>query len=803
MTPTPHSPPVQAPSLQQRYRREFTWVTIALCLITAAATYFINFSTLNNAFYAQALRWTDARPASSEIVLVVIDDKSLSEIGRWPWRRFIHAQLLEQLKQAKVVGFDITFLDESIPNDDKALAQAIAKHGRVVLSNYLSAPHFTEPINPFPAFTQNAAELGFINIPIDSDGLVRRVQLSALLPNNEVALHFSLALLKAAGEDRIIQPYLNAEQTTLEQAEANFQLIPFAGPPNHFQTISYSDVLNLRVNEQFFANKYVVIGAWATGLGDKFPTPTTSHSLNMSGVEILSNILQSNLENSWNKEVSKTVTLVFSLFWVLLYCFLMHILSPRSAVVAGLFLTVLSVLCSLFFLLNAHLFIPIAPTLFGLAITYPLWTWRAQEMALYQMDHEIEVLNHERPLLAMEHAYRGIPSILQGRHTFSNHLVELRSALARVRNLRQFISDSFNGMPYATAVFDTDGKLSFATHMADSYFSELGHPYLSSDISLKEFFDMIIDNPEKVSAIMVTLLIFKMPPKPHAQQSNEQTANNEIEFQDKKGRNILLKYANTYTSDGELSGFIITLIDISTIRQEERRREETIRFISHDMRSPQSSIQALIKMQQNPATALPQEQFLQKINGLSENTLRLVENFLFLARAGNTAYNFVPINLVDILNNAIENFWAVCKTRQIHIRFEPEEFVCFTLADEALLTRVFNNLIDNAIKYGVDGMNIDINIQAQESHWLITIADQGIGIAQKDFDALFKSFSRIPQVHNKSISGLGLGLAFVHTVINRHNGHITLESQEGVGTRFYIQLPILEDEHAENESAPS
>ena len=819
-------------SLTQRYHRDLFWVTLILCFVTLVGTYFINFSTVNNAFYAQALQLTSARPAAKDIVLIVIDDKSLNEIGRWPWRRFIHGQLLAQLKQAKVVGFDITFLDESSePSDDAFFANAIEKHGRVVLSNYLNAPLNTEPIDPYPPFRTQAKELGYINIPIDSDGLVRRVQLTTPLPNGDLALHFSLALLKAADEQHVLERYVSTElKYGTFQAHELQRLIPFAGPPNHFQTVSYSDVLNLRVSEDFFADKYVIIGAWATGLGDKFPTPTTSQSLNMSGVEILTTILQSNIENSWNKEATKTTTLLFSLAWVLLYCFFMHILSPRSALFAGLILGVLSLLSSLLTLYLWQLFIPISPVLLGLAFTYPLWTWRAQELALYQMDHEIEVLNHERPLLAMEHAHPHPPSILQGRNTFTHHLSELRSALARVRNLRQFISDSFNGMPYATAVFDNDSKLSFATQVADEYFEKLGHPSLVSDLTLKQFLDIILDNPEKVASLMTCLLAFRIPQKilptalpqslPHDTAPNSSNTNNtnntgntsiepdspdeaiysnELEFTDKKGHDILLKFANTYTSNGDLSGFIITLIDISAIRNDERRREETIRFISHDMRSPQSSIQALIKMQQNPQTAIPQEQFLQQINSLSQNTLHLVDNFLFLARAGNTEYTLVPVNLVDILSSAIDNFWAIGKTRNIKINFTPSEFVYFTLADESLMKRVFSNLIDNAIKYGVDGMQIFIDIKQQGDNCLITIADQGIGIAQKDFDALFKSFSRIPQAQNKAISGLGLGLAFVHTVITRHGGTITLESQEGKGTCFYIELPLL----LEDDDEPS
>lgn len=779
--------------LAYRYRREFTWVTIILCIVTALAAFFADFSTVNNAQYAQALRLTMARPALPEIVIIVIDDKSLTEIGRWPWRRFIHAQLLKQLNKAKVVGFDLTFLDESAyPNDDKAFAEAIESHGRVVLSNFISTPQDITPVDPFLPFASKANQLGYINIPIDSDGLVRRVQLSTELPNNTLALHFSLAMLMVAQENAIVERY--SRPNTEGNVDESHHLIPFVGPPSHFQTVSYTDVLNRRIDENFFNDKYVIIGAWATGLGDKFPTPTSSQSLNMSGVEILTNILQANLQNNWIEEISPSSVALFSLAWVLLYCFLLNILSPRSAVIAGVLLGGLSLVTSLLVMGLCNLFIPLAPTLLGLAMSYPLWTWRAQELALSQMDREIDKLNKERPLLSMEDVHPYNPSLLQGRNSFNVHLVELRSALARVRNLRQFISDSFNDIPYVAAVFDNESKLTFATEIANNYFADLGYPNLSPEITLKQLLDIMLENPEKVATIMTSLWSFCAPKKQLSPLSQQEVLPDELEFTDKLGKDIILKFANTHTSSGELSGFIITLIDISTIRIEERQREETVRFLSHDMRAPQSAIQALIKMQQNPATALPNEQFLKQIGNLSQNTLTLVDDFLFLARANNTDYQFIPVYLIDIIHNSIENFWGICKSRQIKIVFNPTITVGFILADESLLTRVFNNLIDNAIKYGKDGMQITIDIQKAENNWLVTIADQGIGIAEENFTALFKTFSQLPQIRNKAVSGLGLGLAFVHTVLAHHKGTITLESQENQGTTFYIRLPIIAEE---------
>ena len=127
----------------------------------------------------------------------------------------------------------------------------------------------------------------------------------------------------------------------------------------------------------------------------------------------------------------------------------------------------------------------------------------------------------------------------------------------------------------------------------------------------------------------------------------------------------------------------------------------------------------------------------------------------------------------------------------------------YVKGDPTRLRQVIINLLNNAVKFTDKGeIAIEVGLKNEKNSVykiFFNIRDEGIGIAQKDFDALFKSFSRIPQARNKAISGLGLGLAFVHTVITRHGGTITLESQEGQGTCFYIELPILFDEDEDKD----
>ncbi|WP_071059269.1 CHASE2 domain-containing protein [Pelistega sp. MC2] len=769
-------------SLSTRYKREFLGVSLFVSIITSLITFFLPINEMDNILYDSFLRQSHLRPASKDIVIITIDDKSLQELGTWPWRRVLHAQLLRHLEKAKSVGFDISFLGPShYPEDDQEFARAIKQHGRVVLASFNNENH--SPSYPHDPLTKEANKLGYINVPLESDSLVRQIE--RYIPDEyENQYHFSLAMLLAAGQDIELQ---NNSDTALKA------YIPFSGPPNHYQTISYSDVLNFKVPEDMFDNKYVLVGAWATGLGDKFSTPTGRSSINMSGVEILANALQAEIEGKWIHKVSPTITLIFSLVWVLIYCVVVLILSPRMVFFASILLATSALVTHFLILQYLNLWVRLDPAIIGATLVYPLWTWRSQEILLKQMQKEIENLNAEKSIITMEQSYQPITTTLSGYNTFDEHINRLRSALARVRNLRQFITDSLDGMPYATAVFDADNQLLYSTAITEKYLAELGVSY-KNPLNLKEFILLITANENITNSVIQRIIETSTMVSDNSDTVIE--SKEDIEFKDRANNDILIRIANTYTSLGQYSGFILTLIDISRIREQERQREQTLHFLSHDMRAPQSAIQALIKMQQNPQTALSLEDFLRQVNLLSRNTLNLVDNFLYLARAKNTSYQLLPINLLDLLQNVVDNFWSIAKARQITLAIESAPDSCYIMADGTLLSRAFNNLIDNAIKYGKDGMHIALAITEENNYWHISIKDQGIGIAQEDFERIFQVFGRAPQMETKRISGLGLGLAFVHTVIVGHQGSVTLESTQGVGTTFHIYLPILHDEES-------
>ena len=234
-----------------------------------------------NVFYdAQLKLWT--RPAANDIVIVAIDETSLSTLGRWPWSRRLHARLVEILSAegAKVIGLDILFPEPSAndPQADQKLTDAVAAHGRVVLPITTSQLGQNTPffeLLPIPALA-SVSHLGHVNVELDADGIARRVYLkeglgTAFWPS------FSLVMMSGGpmGEiDRLpgTRNRLFSDEQHRRWTRDHEVLLPFAGPAGRFTRVSYSDVLAGDYPRGMFDDAIVFVGVTAPGLGDILPT---------------------------------------------------------------------------------------------------------------------------------------------------------------------------------------------------------------------------------------------------------------------------------------------------------------------------------------------------------------------------------------------------------------------------------------------------------------------------------------------------------------------------------------------------
>ncbi len=233
---------------------------------------------------------------------------------------------------------------------------------------------------------------------------------------------------------------------------------------------------------------------------------------------------------------------------------------------------------------------------------------------------------------------------------------------------------------------------------------------------------------------------------------------------------------------------------IATLRQAIRQREQALRFLSHDMRSPQNAILALTKLQRQ-GQSLPPGRLLDQIDAYADKTLALVDGFVQLARAESMALALREVNLVDLLASECDARWPQAQRHGMTVEFDSKEPAAYVEADPGVLARMFGNLMDNAIKYSVGGATpvVSCRLMRDGAYWRVCIRDSGRGISEEQQKRLFEPFTRFGDEHPDNPPGSGLGLSFVLAVVKRHRGSISVQSALGKGSVFEVRLPVLEE----------
>ncbi|HSU72559.1 MAG TPA: adenylate/guanylate cyclase domain-containing protein [Candidatus Binatia bacterium] len=279
-------------------RRAFAF--LGLLLIFAALAYFNTFSQVRSDL---SDRLYGGAPALSNIVLVTIDDASISALGRWPWERDVFAALLEKVQDARAIGVDVSFFEPSV--SDERLNGTLASLPNVVLAAEIQEGTLVKPIF--------AADSGYVNLITDPDGITRRVEL------RKDALPFAFLLYKKGWD-------ANAafDQPTYR--------INFADVPGTFSSVSVRDALT---GNQSFKDKFVLIGATAANLHDEYFVPT-SEGRAMPGIEIHANILQNLLLKNFIVKQGVLGLLIVLVIAGAIGMFLLPRLPMKYAVILGL-----------------------------------------------------------------------------------------------------------------------------------------------------------------------------------------------------------------------------------------------------------------------------------------------------------------------------------------------------------------------------------------------------------------------------------------------------------------------------------
>ncbi|MBS0496552.1 MAG: EAL domain-containing protein [Proteobacteria bacterium] len=322
-------------------------------------------------------------PQDPDIVIIAIDDESFKALGRWPWSRGVHAELINRLSSvgnsAAAIDLLLSEPQDSDPYADRLLAYAIAAHGGVIFPAAPALEAGTEAltlVQPLPLFTQQAA-LGHTDVELDSDGVARRVFLYAGI-NAPAWPALGLALTNPAAARAMNQALAQVEATQAgDWVRAQEALIPYAGESGSFRKLSYAQVLFDDETLDSLRDKTVIIGMTATGMGARFATPLSPlNHQPMTGVEWHANVFSMLTTGRAIYPVRAGVTTVISVVWV---SFVLAVIawSGKSFTVPPLLALIAAAVFLAGLMLEFYrIWIPPGAALLGTLSLYPLWNWR-------------------------------------------------------------------------------------------------------------------------------------------------------------------------------------------------------------------------------------------------------------------------------------------------------------------------------------------------------------------------------------------------------------------------------------------
>jgi signal transduction histidine kinase len=228
-------------------------------------------------------------------------------------------------------------------------------------------------------------------------------------------------------------------------------------------------------------------------------------------------------------------------------------------------------------------------------------------------------------------------------------------------------------------------------------------------------------------------------------------------------------------------------------------KDEFLGIAAHDLRNPLFVVQSCAKFLLSKASDLldeEQKEFLVIIQSYSGFMLQMVEDLLDVSaiESGRLVLSPEPTDLVALIDRNLALNTILAESKQIRLSFLHDQALPLMLFDPVKIEQVLNNLISNAVKFSHLGSQVEIGLETQEDQVVISVRDEGQGIPAEEQDRLFKWFGRTSVRGTEGERSTGLGLAIARRIVEGHQGRIWVKSQVGVGSTFYVSLPILSDQ---------
>jgi two-component system phosphate regulon sensor histidine kinase PhoR len=428
--------------------------------------------------------------------------------------------------------------------------------------------------------------------------------------------------------------------------------------------------------------------------------------------------------------------------------------------------------------------LPVAPTLAALAVLVAsaFVVARRRARVLDEVTRGIRALHEDRPVRPVQTRPLGAAGRLAG--TFNTHAVQLEGRIAGLEEDRQLLRAVLGGMAEGVIAVDARRRLLFANAAADRLFG-------LDPNSVGRLVPELIRAPQVDRAVEATL----SGPEAHRVEIAVPAPDGRL-----RGNALVLAVQGTPLPGSPPPGAVLVFHDVTETRRLERVRQDFVANASHELKTPVAAIKAYAETLLDGALHDDEvnETFLHRIDEQADRLNQLVLDLLSLARleSGQEFFHHAPVWLPPLFDRiaAAHAERAVAAGLDYAPLIDPDAADAVVTADEEAIRQILDNLIDNAIKYTLQGGRVRVALRRPAPDAIVLeVADTGIGIPRADIPRVFERFYRVDKARSRELGGTGLGLAIVKHLAQSLGGSVAVESRLGAGSTFRVRLPANPD----------
>ncbi|MBR6220822.1 MAG: PAS domain S-box protein [Clostridia bacterium] len=464
----------------------------------------------------------------------------------------------------------------------------------------------------------------------------------------------------------------------------------------------------------------------------------------------------------------------------------------------------------------------------GKASIYAIYRYDDGALLLFARQREgiLSVLGHNRALIAQAVLYAltialALFSLLRVMHR-EKMVVQVMAALdrfsdgnfdARIENFPETDPKAAEYNAIIARIQDRIFRQKSRNHVLSTVMSQMQNGIIAVDQKLNVIFINsvakkllgIVGNPEyrnvnEVSKDVKLDDVFTEAMRQGGVYTNEVAARTAVG----RGHRPLRLYVSPMRREDDVVGALAIVEDITELRRLEQVRTDFAANVSHELKTPLTSIRGFVETLQAGAIDHPEmaHKFLNIIMMETERLTRLINDILSISKleSGNDEVATERIRLDKKACDVCEMLSIHAREKQVSINCHLNGEPVYIIGNPDRVEQLLINLTENAIKYNVPGGSVTVQVFSNDKEANVTISDTGIGIAEENLPRLFERFYRVDKGRSRQMGGTGLGLAIVKHIVRSMNGEIEVHSKLGEGTEFLITLPLAPRENPDKET---